>query len=60
MNCSQTEQISRHLPTGSTNDANFMRSTREEEFSLNQAASIGGGHESCEIHTIHAGSSITT
>ena len=43
MNCSQTEQISRHLLTGSANDANFEQSTQEEEFFLNQAANLGRG-----------------
>ena len=40
MNYSQTEQISRHLPTGPANDANFVQSTQKEEFFLNQAANL--------------------
>ena len=40
-NCSRTEQISRHLPAESANDANFVQSAQEEEYSLNQAANLG-------------------
>ena len=43
MNCSQTEQILHHSPTGSANDTNFVQSAQEEEFSLNQAVNLGGG-----------------
>ena len=43
MNCLQTEQILHHLPTGSANDTNFEQSTREEEFSLNQAVNLARG-----------------
>ena len=58
-NCSQTKQISRHLLTGSVSDANFMRTTRKEELSLNQAVNLGN-RESREFHVICFGSSIIT
>ena len=35
-NCSQTEQISRHSPTLTTSDADFVQSAQEEESSLDQ------------------------
>ena len=35
-NCSRTEQISRHSPTTSASDADFVQSTQEEESSLDQ------------------------
>ena len=36
-NCSRTEQISRHSPTITASDANFMQSAPKEELSLDQA-----------------------
>ena len=57
-NCSQTEQFSRHSPTTSVSDGDFVQSTPKEELSLDQAVNIGN-RESCEFHVIHFGSSIT-
>ena len=58
-NCSQTEQISCHSLTTSTNDADFMQSTPKEELSLDQAVNQRNS-ESREFHIIPFGSSITT
>ena len=39
-NCSRTEQISRHSPTTSASDADFMQSAQEEESFLDQTREI--------------------
>ena len=39
-NCSRTEQISRHSPTTSASDADFVQSAQEEESSLDQTREI--------------------
>ena len=57
-NCSRTEQISRHSPTTSASDADFVQTTPKEELSLDQAVNLRNS-ESREFHVIRFGSSIT-
>ena len=58
-NCSRTEQISRHSPTTSASDADFMQSAPKEGLSLDQAVNQRNS-ESREFCVIRFGSSITT
>ena len=53
-NCSRTEQILCHSPTGSVNDTDFVQSAQEEESSLDQAVNVGN-RESREFRVIHFG-----